>query len=176
MKYYLRPGEAVELFLARAMRLMRLYMEEAFHRVMLGEEKPLRRRALCSLMTTMRMFESDMLLSLQSSLGLFYTFTLSNVRAMTMKIASPVEESSIDMCPRFEGVMRSEMRLEVISLLLVRDDPPVMMMTQDEVRCLIEHHGRVIEEGEEVPGRNEGPGLFEDIFEDHMALTPELNP
>ena len=140
-------------------------MEEAFHRVMLGEESPLRRRALCSLMTTMRMFESDMLPSLQSSLGVFYTFTLSNVRAMAARIANPAEETSIEMCPSFDGVMDSEMRLEVLSLLLVRDDPPSMMMTQEEVRCLIEHHGRTIDEGEEVPGRNEGPGLFEDIFD-----------
>ena len=132
MAYYLRPHEEVELFLSRAMRLMRLYIEEAWHRVMLTETNRLRRRSLSSLMVTMRSFEADMIPELQMSLGIFYTFTLANVREMSRKIASEVEETSIEMCPSYEGVMDSEMRLEVISLMLVKDEPPAMMMTQDE--------------------------------------------
>ena len=52
-------NESREQFHMRGISLMRLYMEEAFHRCLLSTDDPLRKAALSSMMVAMRIFEAD---------------------------------------------------------------------------------------------------------------------
>ena len=60
MKTY-EKFEASEVFHLRAMSLARLYVEEAFYRLLLGAEEPMRKAALSSLMATMKVIEEGTL-------------------------------------------------------------------------------------------------------------------
>ena len=52
-------NESREKFHMRGISLMRLYMEEAFHRCLLSTDNDLRKAALSSMMVAMRIFEAD---------------------------------------------------------------------------------------------------------------------
>ena len=52
-------NESREEFHMRGISLMRLYMEEAFHRCLLSTHSDLRKAALSSMMVAMRIFEAD---------------------------------------------------------------------------------------------------------------------
>ena len=56
-KYGHRSQEQLGNFEVRAMHIVRLYIEEAFHRELLGCPTPMRKAALCSFMVTMRNLE-----------------------------------------------------------------------------------------------------------------------
>ena len=51
-----RKNEPIEVFHLRAMSLVRLYIEEAYHRLLegIGNEEKLRKMGLCSMMITMK--------------------------------------------------------------------------------------------------------------------------
>ena len=147
MRYYLSAGEDVEAFLARAMNLVRLYLEEALHRVLLHEMATLRRKALGNLMVTMRGLEGAMMGARQRTIGIFFRFTEDNVRAMLSTIAAG-GQTDLSICPSFEAVMSTEMRLEVISLMHVTAVPSLVTMTNEEVRALIAYHGKQLQEDE----------------------------
>ena len=74
VKVYFKGGESMN-FLERAVQLVRLYFEEAFHRCLLGAEGSLRKCACCSLMATMRAFEIDTLPTEHTQLGMFWTLS-----------------------------------------------------------------------------------------------------
>ena len=70
--------------------------------------------------------------------------------------------------------MKSEMRLEVVSLMLVRPVPQAITMTVEEVRALIEYHdGQELGDDAELPGC-EGASAFDGIFVDEVEVeVPE---
>ena len=163
MKTYHQPFEGITSFLQRAMAVVRLFLEEAFHRCLLNDWSGMRKRALCSLMVTMRTFEAEMIPFKHAPLGIFYTLTPAAVMRMALRVNSD-EDTSIEMCPSYEAAMKSEMRVEVVSLMLVRPVPNLIAMTQAEVRALIEHNDDELFEGEAVPGKD-GVSAFDDLFD-----------
>ena len=163
MKTYHQPFEGITSFLERAMAVVRLFLEEAFHRCLLSDASGMRKRALCALMVTMRTFEAEMIPPKHASLGIFYTFTELAVLRMAVRVNSG-KDTSIEMCPSYEAAMKSEMRVEVVSLMLVRPMPTLIAMTQAEVRALLEHNDDELFEGEAVPGKD-GASAFDDLFD-----------
>ena len=162
IKVYYHPTEDFTTFLERAISVVRLFLEEAFRRCLLSEASGMRKRALCGLMVTMRNFEAEMIPTHQASLGMFHTLTEAAVLRMAVRVNSH-EVTSIEMCPSYEAAMRTEMRVEVVSLMLVRPVPSLIAMTKAEVRALMEHHDHELFEGEEVQG-NDGVSAFCDLF------------
>ena len=162
IKTYYHPTEDFKTFLERAMAVVRLFLEEAFHRCLLSEASGMRKRALCGLMVTMRNFEAEMIQRNHAALGIFYTLTEAAVLRMAVRVNSH-EVTSIEMCPSYEAAMQSEMRVEVVSLMIVRPAPNLIALTKDEVRGLMEHNEDELFEGEEVPG-NDGDSAFCDLF------------
>ena len=162
IKLYYDPTEDFKTFLERAMAVVRLFLEEAFHRCLLSDASGMRKRALCSLMVTMRTFEAEMIPGRHADLCIFYTLTEAAVMRMAVRVNSG-KDTSIEMCPSYEAAMKSEMRVEVMSLMLVRPVPNLIAMTQAEVRALIEHNNDELLEGEAVPGRN-SVSVFDDLF------------
>ena len=160
IRCYHSPHEEITSFISRALQVVRLFIEEAFHRSVLSDSSGVRKRALCSLMVTMRNFEAEMILS--SELGVFCTFTEAAVMRMARRI-NVEEDTSIEICPSFEVAMQSEMRLEVVSLMRVRPVPRAISMTQAEVRALIGDNKGLMEH-EVVPG-SEGVSAFDGLFE-----------
>ena len=168
MRFYRQPGDDIAEFLEDGMSLVRLYMEEAFHRVLLSTDEPLRKRAICSLMCTMRSFETHMIPAQQASLGVFFTFTEENVRAMALRISQQPEDTSIEICPSFPRVMSSCMQIEVLSLMQVKPEEGAIHISNEEVRALLDYHGHRLRETEVVPGASSS--RFEDLF------VPEVPP
>ena len=68
---YFNNRESVEAFSMRAMAVVRLYVEEAFHRALMGARGGVRKGALCSLMVSMRNCEQDTLPLEFQSMGVF---------------------------------------------------------------------------------------------------------
>ena len=161
IKHYHSSREEITSFITRALRVVRLFLEEAFHRSVLEDSSGMRKRALCSLMVTMRNFEAEMILS--NELGVFCTFTEEAVLRMARRINAE-EDTSIEICPSFEVAMQSEMRLEVVSLMRLRPVPRAISMTQAEVRALIGDNKGLMEH-EVVPG-SEGVSAFKGLFEE----------
>ena len=160
IRFYHSPHEDITSFISRALQVVRLFIEEAFHRSVLSESSGMRKRAVCSLMVTMRNFEAEMILS--SELGVFYTFIEAAVMRMARRI-NIEEDTSIEICPSYEAAMQSEMRLEVVSLMRIRPVPRAISMTQAEVRALIGDNKGLMEH-EVVPG-SEGDSAFQGLFD-----------
>ena len=165
-RYYMSSAEDVDAFLSRAIDVVRLYMEEALRRCLLRDVATLRRKALASMMVTMRNLEAVMLGMSHPFIGLFYTFNEWNVSAMLTKLAAGWG-FDVSICPSFETVMRNEMKLEVISLMRVTATPSLVTMTTEEVRALISYNGKQVEEHEVATGPKrvinypEGPCLVQ---------------
>jgi hypothetical protein len=162
VKVYLK-NESTDAFLLRAVELFRLYLEEAFHRCLLGCEKPVRKAALCNLMVTMKNFEADTFAP-SMRLGIFCTFTEANVRALAIKVALK-EATSIEVLPSYAEVMKSaDMRVEAFSLMVLRTMPSSIVMSKAEVKALIEEgRSRPVPASTSFPGV-EGPAPFEVVF------------
>ena len=160
VRIYHRSNEEMSVFLQRAVELVRLYIEESFVRCMRHAEDAMRKRALCSLMLTMKSFEAGTFPEEQHAMGIFVTFDEIGVRAM----ASQVETATLRMLPSFANVMRSaDMRVEAFSLMRIRPRPAHIALSKAEVRQLIEDRGHEGVEDVELPGA-EGPGRFADLF------------
>ena len=167
VKYYMGGNEDKASFLQRAIALVRLYFEEAFHRCLLGGEDALMKAAYCSIVVSMRSFEIDTLGARAPELGVFWTFTEGNVRSMAQRVGRN-EPTSLEICPSFTEVMRSpDMRVEAFSLLLVRVQPSSIMMSRAEVRHVIESLGGEVneEEAPRLPG-TASPSPFAQFFRD----------
>ena len=172
VKVYDKGFEGTESFMVRAVHLMRLYVEEAFHRCLLSCEGSVRKSALCSLMVTMRHFEADTLPEVSQSLGIFTTLTEENVRSIAMKV-SLFEDTSIEMLPSYGEVMKSaDLKVEAFSLKLLRTSSASIVMSKEEVKVLIEANGCTVPEDAELPGL-EVPSAFAPIFsgEDQRMRT-----
>ena len=152
-------------FLLQANKLMRLYIEEAFHRCLLATEVPRRRRALSGLMVTLRNLESATLTEDLRGMSIFCTFTVPNVRALGLRVQAK-QLTSINEMPSYAEVMRSPiLRQEVFSLLVVRKPEGFLMMAKDEVQELLEANGCTVDEETVLPGRREG-SIFLEVFPD----------
>ena len=172
VRVYYKGVETMEAFMMRAMSLVRLYFEEAFHRTLLSAEGRLMRSGLCSLMVTLRNLEADTIVRDVDRLGCFWTFTEGNVRSLAMKVANN-ETTSLEMMPSYDEVMKSaDMRVEAFSLKLVRVLPSSIVMSQAEVKALIESHGTVLDGTEELPGSEE-PSAFFDLFPEDVEAPAE---
>ena len=150
-------------FLLQANKLVRLYIEEAFHRCLLCTEVPVKRRALSSLMVTLRNLEAATLTEDMTAMSIFATFTLENVRALGMRVQRQ-QRTSIMMLPSYGEVMRSRtLAHEVYSLLVVRQPAGFLAMSREEVQAIAEAHGCTVDEETVLPGR-EGGSLFAQVF------------
>ena len=158
IKLYYDPTEDFKTFLERAISVVRLFIEEAFRRCLSSEASGMRKRALCGLMVTMRNFEAEMIPKKHvASLGIFYSFNKLAVRRMAVRV------HSVWTCPSYEAAMTSEMRVELVSLMIARPWPSLFAMTHAEVRALIEHNNDELLEGEAVPGKD-SVSVFDDLF------------
>ena len=167
LRFHWTGDEDTDEFLGKCTHLVRLFLEEAFRRCLLSGAA-VRKRALCGLMVAMRSFEADMIPMYQAELGIFYTFTEVNVRNMAVRISNPEVETTLEICPSFNNVMSTKMKIEVLSLMQVRPHSGAIHMTQAEVRSLIEFNNGDLHlyPNEVLPGRSEGPSMFEDLFAD----------
>ena len=112
-------------------------------------------------MTTMRTLEGRVFEDeYHESLGTFCTMTEENLTMMLRKVALD-EVSSIKTCPSYNNVMRTDMRMEVVSLMQVDHVEGYMTMSQAEVRTLLKYHDIKFKE-DELPGSVE-PSAFADI-------------
>ena len=132
---------------------------------MLSCVSSVRKAGLCNLMVTMRNFEADTFPVTHHRLGIFWTFTEANVRALAIKVAGN-EDTSIEVLPSYAEVMRSaDMRVEAFSLMVLRTVPSSIVMSKSEVKALIEaNSSKPVPEYVSLPGV-EGPSSFEDIFQ-----------
>lgn len=147
--------------------VVRLLLEEAFHRMLMGfEGDPMRQRGLCSMMVTFKEIEEGTIgdvMGQVGDLGLFSSMTRQNVGRIAMAVEGG--QSTLRDMPSFEAVANFEvMKHEVFSLLPVRMTPTSLRMTVDEVRHVVnEVSHRPLREDEEVLGV-EGPSMFEQFF------------
>ena len=71
-------------------------------------------------------------------LGVFWTFSKSNVQSVAMKHGKGVRTSIEDM-PSFKDVMQiSDLRVEAFSLMMVRVTDSAIAMSKNEVQAIIE--------------------------------------
>ena len=140
MKYYLRAGEEKAEFIKNAMSLVRLIVEEAWHRSLLAAEGPLRKSAMCNIATTMRDFEVDTLGQDAGDFGMFWTFSEANVLSVASKVGKG-DQTSLEDLPSWEKVKQlPEMKLEAFSLMLVTVQPAAVKMSRAEVRAVLEQN------------------------------------
>ena len=170
--YYNGTHERIESFMMRAMFVMHLYVEESFHRCLKAAKSPVRRRALCTLMLTMKKIEQMVYPEECKDLRCFSTFSEFVVRAIAEHVEKPYEDTNIEYCWSYHVAMRTEMKMEVLSLLEMTDVPSeAIEMTRDEVKALIEHNKcDDIQDGEKVPGR-EGQSRFAELFADEAPAA-----
>ena len=151
--------------------VVRLLLEESFHRVLLGMEGDvMRKRGLCAMMVTFKGIEENTMGDLMGSMGLFSTMDRANVSMIVMAVEAG--GSTLRQMPSFEAAMAmSGLKHEVFSLLPVRMAPTTIRMTKNEVRHVIQElcH-RPLEEDEDVPGA-EGPSMFEQFFQAEAEET-----
>lgn len=152
-----RAPEKVEDFAMRATRLVRLYLEEALHRVLLGEANPMRKAAYCTVCMTLN--------KLEGGEGLWKTFTEANVMRLAEQLQAG-EDTSIENLPSFEEVKKhGDLMVEVVSLKPVKIVPESILMSQAEIKSLIEYVRQIrVPEHVELPG-SEGPSKLQGIFE-----------
>ena len=159
---YFTPFEYMKDFVARATKLVRLLLEEAWHRTLWNTEDPKRRVALCNLVCQMRQLEEDSLPNAVRERGWWRSFNEKHVRY----VAEKVREGTCWMgdLPSFKMVMQNEdMCHEIYSLIDVRVMPDRMHLRQRDVRHFHAHHGLELAEDEDVPGKVEH-GVFECVF------------
>jgi len=162
-KYGNRSAEPLGNFEVRAMHIVRLYIEEAVHRHLLGLETPMGKAGACSFMLTMRNIEENTIPQDAKTLGIFTTFTEANLRDLALRMARG-ETTTVEHMPSYAEAMRNmDMKHEVFSLIPVRVEPRLIAMTRAEVRAMIEASGRPLRAEARVPG-HAGPSAFGHIF------------
>ena len=162
-KVYDTHREPVEVFMRRAMSLVRLYMEEGWHRC-LERRGPLRIAALSNLMVTMRAIEARTLGG-DMSMGIFWTFEEAMVRDIAMKVRRR-EEVALESLPSWREVSQhADLKIEAFSLRRMRISNEDIAMSQAEVTKLIELIGGELYEGCEVPGSSSSSELFEALMQ-----------
>ncbi len=167
VRVYMGNHEALGEFTMRAMVIVRLYVEEAFHRTLLSIEDPVRKRGLCSLITTMRSIEVHMLDAQLMSLGVWITLHEEAVRHIAMSVRryeTHGVRSGLESLPSFTAALcHADLRVEIMSLLSVRVMPGMNVMTEDEVRCLIAANGGEVGEDQQIVARQ--VSLFAGIWD-----------
>ena len=156
----------------RATSVVRLYFEEAFHRLLYLTKKPLRKAAYCSILVWTRRLEADLLSSEYEGYGFFTTFTEDFVRRLGEKVLRNERITLADL-PSIQSVMRApEFRAEVYSLMAVTAAPGMIMMSRDEIKARIEATGSCLGDDEcieatgsrlgddERTAGTEGPSVF----------------
>ena len=157
--YYRNPQ--LRTSMDRAQTLVRLYVEEAFHRVLYHTDSPILRQAYCSLMVSMR----DLELSALPYEGFFTTFNEDFVRRLGAAVHRN-EGTTLENLASYPSVMLfPELRVEIFSLMSVRIAPNTIAMNHAEIKALIEANGSSLEPGEATEG-HEGPSVFADLFAD----------
>ena len=166
---YAKSNEDIAEFTMRAIHIVRLYMEEALHRTLLGYEDPVMRGAFCSLYLTLRNLEEGtigtgevaigtgegkrMRSPWPCTLGIFWSFNEVNVRSIGLLMRQ--ESSSVEDLPSFREAMKNaDMRHEVFSLMPLRRLPGTIAVSHREVRALIEANGHrnILDEEVEATG------------------------
>ena len=161
MKIY-GKAEANEAFHMRAIDLVRLYVEEAFHRVLEGiGEDNMRKGGLCSMMVTMKNIEARTL-GEDSAMGIFVTFSEENVTKIVRAMLTG--KANIEDMPSWAEVSyHDDLKFEAFSLKRVRVHAADVAMKKCEVQAVIEGAGGEIWGGAAVPG-HESPSVFASLF------------
>ena len=167
-RYYLRNGEEKSEFMTKAVLVVRLFFEEAWHRAVLGSKGKLMRSAMCSMIVSIKEFEENTLGKFAPDLGIFWTFTEAAVKSLAMRIGKG-EVTSVEDMPSFHEVMQiADLRVEAFSLMMVRVTEGSIRMSKADVKAQIEAvTGSPLTEKElrRLPGTEE-PSVFEELFED----------
>ena len=174
----MRPYEP---FQKRAMHVVRLFFEEAFHRCLLDADGDLMRqqmriKATCAMMVTFKQIEEATMGDIVGDFALFSTMTKDNV----MRIATKVIEGTASLrdMPSFPEVIQMEdMKVEVLSLVGVVVPENSIAMTTHEVKHILEDaEVRPLRANEKVPGVAGDQvlvGMFEELFSEHGS-NPEV--
>ena len=169
LRTYFKEGDQ-RAFTRMALDVVRLYLEEAFRRVLVRTRDPLRKAAFCSLMLTMKNLE---MISIPQSagdmgdMGFFQTFTVTEVDSLAGKVRYLGHTRVMD-CISYGKVMDSEMRMEAFSLYDVWTLPNAITMSHAEIVELIEAHGGHLGDDERTDG-TEGRSIFAALFCDEAA-------
>ena len=166
-RLYGKGVEEGKIFEDEAMHLVRLYLEESYHRTLLTYEKPVMRAAMSSMMLTMHRLEEKMMsgAGVPVEMRLFSTMTEANMK----KIAALVmlKNMRVQLLPSFKAVMScTQMRHEVFSLFPCEVTEDMVAMTRDEQVALIEDQDGKVRKSRKFSMVNEGRSLFDDTFED----------
>ena len=149
MRYYggLRAqSESGEDFSVRMNKVVKLYFEEAWHRVMLGAEGEderevgILRAALCSFVTTLQGIELQTMGKIHAEeCGIYQSFTENNVRQLSLKVARG--KTSVEDMPSWREVVKMrDIRHEVVSLMTVKFFEADITFSKRELRTLIENN------------------------------------
>lgn len=139
--------EVSEEFMRKAVTLVRLYFEEAFHRCLLHREDLASRAALSSLMVTLHHAEAATLGEDHLRMGICRTFAEDNMTFLGTLVLRG--ESSVRRLPSFgEATSTGPMSVEVHSLVPLKMRDVTNVMPRAEVKCLIEHQGQRVEVAE----------------------------
>ena len=166
-RLYGQTLEEGKIFENEAMHLVRLYLEESYHRTLLTYEDPPMRAAMSSMMLTMHRLEEKMMsgAGVPMEMRLFSTMTEDNMKNIAALVR--LTTMKVQLLPSFEAVMQcNSMRHEVFSLIpcACEVSKDMVAMTLDDQRVLIEEQGNKVRHYDEFKMVNEGPNLFEDTF------------
>ena len=164
---YLKDGDQRAFIVRMALDVVRLYLEEAFRRVLVRTRDPLRKAAFCSLMLTMKNLEMISMPQSACDMGFFQTFTAAEVDSLAGKVHI-FRHSRVMDCISYGKVMDSEMRMEAFSLYDVCTLPNAIAMSHAEIVELIEAHGGHLGDDERTDG-TEGRSIFAALFCDEAA-------
>ena len=174
-KYYMRSSEGAEAFVKKAVKVVRLFVEEAWRRALMGAEGKLLKSAMCNMIRSMRQFEESSLNQYEADFGFFWSFSPEAVQKIAKKMGAGVRTSVEDL-PSYHEVMSMELlRMEVFSLMMVRDVDGHILMSQREVRAKIESvTGHLTdEEALLLPGTEEA-SIYEAFFDDEVSESDAI--
>ena len=162
----LYKGPEDEKFEEKAMNVVRLYIEESFHRSLLCYEKAELRAAMSSMMMTMHSLEEKMMnqAGVQVEMRLFSTMSEQNLNNIGEQVMS--NTMRLEDCPSFAAVMSTEMRVEVFSLLPCEATEDKVAMTKDEQVALVNMHmdDGMLRQGRRLKMMRHETSLFMETF------------
>ena len=156
VRQYRTEAETMTAFMRRAHSLVRLAMEEAVRREVLGlDGEPVQQEAMLSLMLSMRTFERSQIPLEGQEWCLYGTLSEDNLRRMGTDIF--LGRSSIRLLPSWpEAWMNEDLRLEIMSLMPMVMEPGAAFMSAVQIVARGEAQGYNFE-GVTVAGRLMSP-------------------
>ena len=156
VRLYKTPGESMVMFMRRSHSLVRLALEEAVRREVMGlYETPLRQEATLSLMLSMRSFERSQIPPEAQEWCLYGTLSEVNLRRMGSDIF--LGRSNMRLLPSWpEAWLNEDLRLELMSLMPMVMEAGAVQMSAVQIVARGEAQGYNFE-GVTVSGRLMSP-------------------